>query len=95
MSQREDDLQLLRTVLASDKLSDDNREAFEDMLTRLDGQYLTLNEKQRAYVKGVGERHELLIEYENGISSGKVPRGREVALMVKDKPLRPPTRRSD
>lgn len=95
MSQRDDDLSLLRVVLASDKLSDDNREAFDGMLTRLDGQYLTLNEKQRTYVKDVAERHELLIEYESGVSSGTVPRGREVPLLVKDKPLKPPSRRKD
>jgi len=33
--------------------------------------------------------------YANLDSSGKAPRGREVELMVKDKPLRPPGRRID
>lgn len=45
------------------------------------------------YVTGEGG-HEVG-GYENLVSSGKAPRGREVELLVKDKPLRPPSRRPE
>jgi hypothetical protein len=86
------DLAMLRAMLASEKLPPVEREAFGDMLERLE-KYPTLTDRQRAYVRDVGERLEILQEYENGISNGTVPRGREVELMVKDKPLRPPGRK--
>jgi hypothetical protein len=84
---------MLRAVLESEKLPQEHRAAFVDMLGRLE-RYPTLSDKQRAYVRDVGERLEIILQYENGVSSGKVPRGQEVELLVRDKPLRPPGRRS-
>ncbi len=56
-----------------------------------------LTPKQRAWAEAVaaGKRYDPDPEYLNLVSSGKAPRGREVELMVKDKPLRPPPRRSE
>lgn len=53
-----------------------------------------LTPKQRAWAEAMveGRRYDPAPEYENLISSGKAPRGREVELMVKDKPKFPPGR---
>lgn len=70
--------------------------AFREMLER--GRALT--PKQRAWAEGVatGRHVEAEPEYENLVSRGLVPRGREVeppALLRREKlPLKPPTRRT-
>ena len=96
MSQRDDDLELLHTILASDKVRDEDREAFVGMQERLAETYPTLTEKQRSYAKGVAARLEIVVEYANLASSGAIPppkKPREpgyVALMVGALPKRPP-----
>ena len=88
-----EDACLLQTILASDKIYEDDREAFTEMLDLMELQGTCLSKKQRAWARSVGERLDLLVEgYENLVSSGKVPRGQEVALLVKDRPLKPPGR---
>jgi hypothetical protein len=54
-----------------------------------------LSTKQRAWAIAClrGERYEPEPDYVNMVSSGLVPRGREVELLVKDKPLKPPGRK--
>ncbi len=67
--------------------------AFRSMLEKYEnGSLKQLTPKQSAWAKAVvaGTRYEPEPEYENLASTGKAPRGREVELMVKDKPLRPP-----
>ena len=71
-------------------------EPFENMLDDLDAEkWPALTERQRAWVKGV---HEKICggtpEYLNLVSSGRVPRGREVPEpeVLKRRPLKPPGR---
>lgn len=66
-------------------------EAFRGMLAR----DRALSDKQRAWLIEVYERVYRSPHYENLVSGGKAPLGRPVELMVRDKPLRPPPRRSD
>jgi hypothetical protein len=89
MSGREEDLRMLRELLDehAGELREGESEAFADMLRSLED-FRQLTEKQRAWAKSALER--FVPTYENLVSSGKVPRGREVELMVRDKPLRPP-----
>jgi hypothetical protein len=93
--QAEKDAELIDAVLERDDLSDAARTAFEDMLGKLAGRGYALSAKQRAWVlcAARGERYEPAEEYENAFSAGRVPRGREVELLVRDKPLKPPGRR--
>jgi hypothetical protein len=67
------------------------RRAFREMLER--GQALT--DKQRTWAKSVYERVFGVPQYENLVSSGRAPRGKEVRLLVDDmpKPKKPPPRR--
>jgi hypothetical protein len=53
-----------------------------------------LSDKQRAFVGALAhdETYEPDIAYENLVSTGQVPRGKEVASMVGKLPLRPPGR---
>jgi hypothetical protein len=99
VSERESDLRMLKELLDEhlEELTEWEVEAFADMrcsLTMYPGDvrerngFHQLTEKQREAVKRAHER--LVPQYENLVSSGKVPRGREVELMVRDKPLRPP-----
>jgi hypothetical protein len=74
------------------QISDGQREAFRDMFSELKRTERPLSFKQREWVSGVHER--FVPKYENLVSNGKVPRGREVELLVRDRPLRPPMRRS-
>jgi hypothetical protein len=67
--------------------------AFTDMFDALEAGQGELTDKQRSRVREAAERVGATIEYENLISTGQVPRGREVEMLVKDKPLRPPTRK--
>ena len=71
-------------------------EPFENMLDDLDAEkWPTLTERQRAWVKGV---HAKLFgevpEYLNLVSSGRVPRGRDVPTpeVLTRRPLKPPGR---
>jgi len=85
-----EDADLLRRAIAG-KLSDEQREAFEDMLEKMGDRGLT--EKQRSWVKGVLDEP----EYENLVSSGKVPRGKDIPTpaVLQNLPKRPPTRKVD
>jgi hypothetical protein len=96
MSQRSDDLKLLVDVLQLEHLTQEQRDAFSDMQDVLDSnETWVLKDKQRSWVKGVLG----VPEYENLITSGKAPRGREVptieALKPENLPKRPPTRRRE
>lgn len=66
---------------------------FQSMLDRGFG----LSDKQRAWVESIYERLFDVPKYENLVSSGKVPRGREVPtpLVLQNLPKRPPPRRSE
>jgi hypothetical protein len=90
MSHRETDLRMLRELLET-KLTDYEREAFSDMLEGLE-QYHQLSEKQRVWVAQAYEK--IHPQYENLVSSGKVPRGREVETpaVLRTLPKRPPGR---
>jgi hypothetical protein len=75
-------------------------EAFTDMRATLlawpnaDGRR-QLSGRQREWLRGVRDR--FVPQYENLVSSGKVPRGREVETpaVLKILPKRPPTRRPE
>jgi hypothetical protein len=88
---RLDAAELLEAVLERDDLSDYARSAFEDMQR----QERSLSPKQRAWAEAAlkGERYEPEPEYENMVSRGLVPRGKEVEILVKDRPLKPPGRK--
>jgi hypothetical protein len=68
---------------------DDNeerhRDAFQDMIDR----WRHLTPTQRSYVRGVHERLNLGVHYENAWSAGKVPRGKALATPVPEVLLRP------
>jgi len=113
MSERENDLKMLGEVITHYEgevesgrtetdapLADyvDNMLlAFRDMRDRLNERFHQLTDKQREWVRR--EKDKIAPEYEGDlVSSGKVPRGREVAtLPVLDPaklPKRPPSRRA-
>jgi hypothetical protein len=87
------DAELLEAALEREDLSFDVRERFESMAAEL-ARRGPLSEKQRAWVTAAtqGGRYEAPVEYENLVSSGRVPRGREVASMVRGRALKPPGR---
>ena len=88
------DRELLRKLLDREEITKSEREAFAEMAEEFDtGVRLVLSAKQRDWAKRVLERHEPT--YENLVSSGKVPRGREVPtpLALQNLPLKPPGRR--
>jgi hypothetical protein len=96
-SLHEGDVRLLNELLASDHLSDSEAEAFEDMADRIAGDYGgVLTPKQRAWANSVAERCEVEpsegpeAEKESRFTPAPVPRGREVQILVKKGPLRPP-----
>jgi hypothetical protein len=89
----EDDVPKLGDIM------DNEREAFEDMMVWVERRPLT--PKQRWWVNQVSIRlglEEVEGPIDDGtpedvrFSKGDIPRGKEVESMVKDKPLRPPTR---
>ena len=88
---RQQDLETL-TKLVEDfdgQLRDGELEAFMNMRAMLlEGQFHCLTDKQRAWAKKKLE--EFQPEYENLVSSGKVPRGNEVQSMVGPLPKKPP-----
>ena len=80
------DAELLAEVLEHrSDLTDVEIETFTDMQSQSG-----LSPKQRAWVQRVHER--LVPQYENLVSSGRVPRGKEVPTpeVLKVLPLRPP-----
>ncbi len=86
---------LLDEVLSKEELSDDRRAIFEDMRDWVHKGW-SLTDKQRQFAElAVGRRDAMDEEYENAWSAGKVPKGRDVELMVRDKPLKPPQRRTE
>lgn len=101
MSERENDLRMLRTVIENVKeigaLDGDDEDsyqatmftAFSEMLGRLDAGQHQLTEKQRAWVRS--EADKVAPEYENLVSSGKVPR-RSYGPEVKTLPILDPSK---
>jgi hypothetical protein len=99
IGQREEDLKLLRSVLEK-PISPVVREKFEDMLAQMtasehlyENQY-SLSRKQRQFVQDELDKFEP--RYENLVSNGLVPRGREVEMpaVLQNLPKRPPTRKA-
>jgi hypothetical protein len=96
MSQREDDLKMLNDVMELETTTEEQKDAFHNMRgVLLRGEYQTLTIKQRSWLKSVLG----VPEYENLITNGKAPRGREVptipALQRQNLPLKPPAKRRD
>ena len=90
-SRREPDIRMLNELLENSELREEEREAFLSMKEALD-RYHQLTDKQRAWAK---LRHEALHpQYENLVSRGMVPRGREVETpsVLRNLPKRPPGR---
>lgn len=87
-----EDEKLLLDALDLESLDDRTREAFNEMLLKLEsGERSTLSPKQREWAQS-----KFGIEtYRNDFSAGRVPRGREVATpeVLKHRPLRPPGKR--
>jgi hypothetical protein len=103
MTARDEDLRQLTELLEehASELSEGELEAFTNMRAVLlawpdaDG-HRQLSGKQREWLRGVYDR--FVPQYENLVSSGKVPRGREVETpaVLKVLPKKPPVqRRSD
>jgi FMN phosphatase YigB (HAD superfamily) len=96
--QRGKDLQLLEELVAAD-LRDYEDAAFRDMLAALEGSgegtFATLSNAQRAWAYEVAERVGCSPDYVNLVSSGRVPRGREVPTpaVLQNLPKKPPGRR--
>jgi hypothetical protein len=108
VDQRNSDLRVLRELCEEGEVDGtalDVPEAFYDMLVRLEDQrQRTLTPKQRRWANAIAATSGHIEESpgpedDDGpeptrLTGGDVPRGREVELLVKDRPLRPPTRRS-
>lgn len=89
------DLELLKALVECDALSDKEREAFESMLGRSKGGRFELTSAQRQWVEDAYRKHDLDAgEAQNLVSSGQVPRGREVTFPFESmpRPLKPPGR---
>ena len=95
MKLSEQDLELLDAAIDAAESSENTTavDAFENMVKK----DFPLSPKQRAWAQAVvaGERYVPEEEYQNLVSSGKVPRGREVATLpvLMNLPKRPPGRR--
>jgi hypothetical protein len=91
VSQRDTDIQMLREVLAEDSLTITERDAFVGMLDDLD-EFNCLTAPRREWLTRTHQRFHPV--YENLVSSGQVPRGREVPepAALQFKPKRPPGR---
>lgn len=99
MTQNDDDLRVLRELT-----EEIESPAFDDMLEKLEAKLgSVLSPKQRRWVNQVAVQNR--IEPSPGpeddsapepvrLTAGEIPRGKEVALLVKDKPLKPPTRKT-
>lgn len=83
----------IETIEASDRADMGDTAPFRSMLERA----LPLTPKQRAWAEGIAEGRfvEAEPDYQNLVSRGLVPRGREVEppAVLRNLPLRPPTRR--
>ena len=91
IGQVDNDRELLEAVLERDNLSEKALIAFSNMLDGLSfGRPLSAEQRAWATAALEGQQYVPSEKYENLVSSGKVPRGREVELMVTDKPLKPP-----
>ncbi len=92
-SRRELDTQQLDELLNMSELTETQREAFVDMKGWLTDHH-QLTDKQRSWVKSLHEK--LVPQYQNLVSNGLVPRGREVETpeVLRHLPKRPPQRRS-
>jgi len=90
-SLRASDLTMLQELLDEHDLSDGRREMLTSMQESLD-RYHQLTEKQRKVVQDIHDQ--LHPKYENLVSDGLVPRGREVLEpeALRHKPLKPPGR---
>jgi hypothetical protein len=99
MSPRDADLAMLTELLDqhADELSETELEAFAGMRFDLRAYpadiaarhgFRDLTEKQRAWVTAVHQR--IIPQYDNLVSSGLAPRGKEVASMVGALPKKPP-----
>ena len=94
----ESDRVLVRDVLAESELTDEEREAFEEMRDMLDTGRATLSDKQRAWVRNVGKRAGADIDrVMDRWKKGEIPRGNEVetpaVLRRENLPMKPPGRR--
>lgn len=91
---RKTDLELLKALTECDALSDKEREAFESMLVRSKGGRVELTSAQRQWVEDAYKKYDLDVEAQNLVSSGQVPRGREVKFPFESmpRPLKPPGR---
>lgn len=106
MTQRDDDLAMLKTLLDNhigDGLTEGEVEAFADMRFNLHAyanlpaqhRFAHLTEKQRAWLTSVHER--IVLQYANLVSRGLAPRGKEVLTpsALQNLPKRPLQRRRD
>lgn len=93
---RKTDFELLKALVEHDGLSSKEREAFESMLHRSKDGRFELSPAQRRWVEDAYRKYELdADEAQNLVSSGQVPRGREVKFPFETmpRPLKPPGRR--
>lgn len=92
MGLRVSDMTMLQELIdKGDKLTEWEQEAFQSMLDSLDS-FQILTTKQRDIVTKAHARFHPV--YENLVSDGKVPRGKEVPEpeALRHKPLKPPGR---
>jgi predicted nuclease with TOPRIM domain len=106
LDQVQKDMKKLRELCAElerlDNSNDENMQkhetTFKDMLHRMEtGRLLKLTLLQRNYLNDLHERLVAEPGYENLVSSGLVPRGKEVEKpdVLKKLPLRPPGRKQE
>lgn len=97
------DRELLNALLETRGLSEREVEAFTSMRDWLDsGENRTLSARQREWAQAVSKAHNLLVEeVQNLWSEGKMPRGiptpktpgeERAAVVLANRPLRPPRR---
>jgi hypothetical protein len=89
---RDEDIKLLKRTIEFLNERSQDAEHFANMLIGLEeGRWGNLTTKQRQWAKSVLDEP----EYENLVSSGKAPRGREVPTpsVLRNLPLKPPGRR--
>lgn len=92
------DNEMLKAVLEDERLEDEHREAFEGMQKFLsESAGNKLSTKQKLYVKDIYAKLELDASEgsKNLFSSGKVPKGNDVKLLIDSmpRPLKPPAKR--
>lgn len=78
---RKSDLALLRDLVADDRLSEDEFDAFGGMGDRMkDGTYAILTDKQRKWAQEVADRLGISYTRRSAEKAENVPKGREVVL---------------